>query len=68
MFNFDYITKKGSNKHNSNWSGIQDYLYRTLIVGDSGFGKTYVLINLKTINQILIKFMQKIHMKQNINC
>ena len=37
---------------NLNWPNVPDHLYRILIIGDSGSGKTNVLLN-----QILIKFM-----------
>ena len=33
-------------KHNSKWSYIPDHLYRILIIGDSGSGKTNALLNL----------------------
>ena len=46
MFNFDYIIKEDTKEHNSNWSEIPDHLYRLLIVGGSGSGKTYALLNL----------------------
>ena len=32
--------------HNPNWSYIPDHPYRILIIGDSGLGKTNVLLNL----------------------
>ena len=44
--NFDYITKKNMKKHNLNWPEIPDHLYKILIVGGSGFGKTNTLLNL----------------------
>ena len=33
-------------KHNLNWPEIPDHLYKILIVGGSGFGKTNTLLNL----------------------
>ena len=69
MFNFDHITKEYIKEYNSNWPEIPDYICWILIVGGSGSGKTNALFNL--INtEILIKFiyMQKIYLKQNINC
>ena len=32
--------------HNSNWTYIPDHPYRILVIGDSGSGKTNVLLNL----------------------
>ena len=32
--------------HNPNWSYIPDHPYRVIIIGDSGSGKTNVLLNL----------------------
>ena len=32
--------------HNANWPYIPDHSYRILIIGGSGSGKTYVLLNL----------------------
>ena len=46
MFNFDYVTKEGTKKHNPNWPQIPNHPYRILITGDSGFGKTNALLNL----------------------
>ena len=45
MINLDSITNK-NNKHNEKWSYIPDHLYRILIVGGSGSGKTNTLLNL----------------------
>ena len=42
IFIFDYITKE----HNTNSSETLDHLYRILIVGICGFGKTSALLNL----------------------
>ena len=46
MFNFDYITKEDTKEYNPNWPEIPDYLYRILIVGGSGSGKTNALLNI----------------------
>ena len=46
MFNFDYITNEDIKEHNPNWPEIPDYLYRILVVGGSGSGKTNALRNL----------------------
>ena len=53
--------------HNPNWPYIPDHLYRILIIGGSGSGKTNALLNI--ISKILLKYicMLKIHMKININ-
>ena len=46
MFNFDHITKEDMEEHNPYWPEIPDHLYRMLIVGGSGSGKTNALLNL----------------------
>ena len=46
MINYDDVTKENMNKHNSNWPQILDHLYRILIVGSYGSGKTNALLNL----------------------
>ena len=38
--------------HNQNWPYIPDRPYRTLIIVDSGSGKTNVLLNLKKHHQL----------------
>ena len=43
MINFDDVTKENITEH---WPEISVNLYRTLIVGGSGSGKTNVLLNL----------------------
>ena len=45
-----YYEKSVEINHNPNWSYIPDHLYRILIIGGSGSGKTNVLLNL-TKNQ-----------------
>ena len=40
MDNLDAMTKENINKHNLNWPHIHDHLYRILIIGGSGSGKT----------------------------
>ena len=44
MINFDNYVNENKTKHNKNWS--PDHLYRILIVGGTGSGKTNVLLNL----------------------
>ena len=51
MINFDEYTNENKIKHNSKWPYIPDHLYRILIVGGSGSGKTNALLNL-TNNQL----------------
>ena len=46
MSNFDDFTNENKTKHNPKWPYILDHLYRILIVGGSGSGKTNVLLNL----------------------
>ena len=46
MINFDEFTNENKTKHNANWSYISDHLYRILIIGGSGSGKTNALLNL----------------------
>ena len=46
MINFDDIVNENETVHNKNWPYIPDHPYRILIIGDSGSGKTNVLLNL----------------------
>ena len=46
MINLDSITNKNNKKHNEKWPYIPDHLYRILIIGGSGSGKTNTLLNL----------------------
>ena len=46
MINFDDDTYKNKTEHNLKWSYIPDHLYRILIIGSSGSGKTNTLLNL----------------------
>ena len=46
MINFDEYTTENKIEHNSKWPYIPDHLYRILIVGGSGSGKTNALFNL----------------------
>ena len=45
MINLDSITNVNNKKHNE-WPYIPDHLYRFLIIGGSGSGKTNTLFNL----------------------
>ena len=46
MISLDSITNENNRKHNENWPYILDHLYRILIIGASGSGKTITLLNL----------------------
>ena len=46
MINLDNITNENNKEHNEKWSYIPDHLYRILIIGGFGSGKTNALINL----------------------
>ena len=46
MINSDDYTNENKTKHNPDWPYIPDHLYRILIIGGSGSGKTNVLLNL----------------------
>ena len=45
MINENYVNEN-KNEHNKNWPYIPDHPYGILIIGDSGSGKTNVLLNL----------------------
>ena len=45
MINFDDVTTENIKEHNINWHQIPDHLYRILIIGGSGSGKTNLLFN-----------------------
>ena len=46
MINLDSITNENNKKHNEKWPYIPDHLYRILIIGGFGSGKTITLLNL----------------------
>ena len=46
MINFNDYVNKNTIKHNKNWPYIPDHLYRILLIGGSGSGKTNLLLNL----------------------
>ena len=43
---FDDVSKETIKKTNLDWPQISDRLYRILIIGSSGYGKTTLLFNL----------------------
>ena len=45
MINFDNVTKGNIKEDNLNWPQISNHLYRILIIGGSGSGKTNLLFN-----------------------
>ena len=46
MINLDSITNENNKGHNKKWPCIPDHLYRILIIGGSGSGKTNALLHL----------------------
>ena len=46
MINLDSITNESNREHNQKWPFIPDHLYRILIIGGLGSGKTNTLLNL----------------------
>ena len=46
MINFDDYANENKTEHNLKWSYIPDHLYRILIIGVFGSGKTNALLNL----------------------
>ena len=46
MIKFDDSFNENKTEHNENWPYIPDKPYRILIIGGSGSGKTYLLLNL----------------------
>ena len=46
MINFDDYAIENKTEHNPNWPYTLDHPYRILIIGGSGSGKTYALLNL----------------------
>ena len=46
MINLDDYANENKTEHNQKWPCISDHLYRILIIGGSGSGKTNALLNL----------------------
>ena len=46
MINFDEYTNENTIEHSLKWPYSPDHLYRILIIGGSGSGKTNALLNL----------------------
>ena len=69
MINWDSITNENNKRRNEKWPYIPDHLYRIIIIGGSGSGKTNTLINLINEQIILTKFicMLEIWAKQSMN-
>ena len=55
MVNFDLNTKEGIKVHDSNWPEFPNHLYRILIIGGSGSGKTNALLSLISHQQDINK-------------
>ena len=56
MINLDSITNENNKEHNKKWPNIPDHLYRIIITGGSGSGKTNALINLINEQNDIDKF------------
>ena len=61
MINFDDYANENKTEHNSKWPYIPYQMYKILIIGSSGSGKTNALLNL--INNQQDIDMLKIRMK-----
>ena len=46
MINLGSITNENNKEHNEKWQYIPDHLYKIIIIGSSGSGKTNALLNL----------------------
>ena len=46
MINLDSIINKKNKEYNKKWPDIPNHLYKILIIGGSGSGKTNTLVNL----------------------
>ena len=46
MINFDNYVSENRTEHNRNWPYTPDHLYRILIIGGSGSGKTNLFLNM----------------------
>ena len=68
MINFDDYANESKTQPNLKWPCIPDHLYRILIIGGSGSGKTNALLNLINNQSDIDKiYLLKIHMKLNTN-
>ena len=68
MINFDDYANENKTQPNLKWPYIPDHLYRILIIGGSGSGKTNALLNLINNQSDIDKvYLLKIHMKLNTN-
>ena len=57
MFKVDDIANEKNKDHNKKWPYIPDHPNRMLIIGGSGSGKSNVLLNLISQQDVLIKFI-----------
>ena len=55
MINLDSIINENNKNHNEKWPYIPDHLYRILIIGGSGSGKTNALLNLINEQNVIDK-------------
>ena len=57
MINLDNIVNNNNEELNEKWPYIPDHLYRILIIGSSGSGKTNALLNLINEQKDIEKFI-----------
>ena len=55
MINLDSITNENNKKQNKKWPYMPDHLYRILIIGGSGSGRTNTLLNLINVQNDIDK-------------
>ena len=55
MINLDDITNENNKERNAKWSYIPDHLYKILIIGWSGSGKTNTLVTLINKQDVIDK-------------
>ena len=81
IINLHSITNKNNREHNEKWPFIPDHLYRIMIIGGSGSGKTNALLNLineqkdidkmylyaKDLSELKYEFLIENHRNAGIN-